>query len=146
MGTDTIFNYTIFGDAVNLASRLEGLNKEYGTLTIVGEETWKRVHDVVEGRELDWVRVKGKTQPVTIYELAAEPGQLPPHSRELFRQFADGLAHYREARWNHAAAAFAQALAIDPQDGPSKLFLARTEKYRQHAPHHWDGVHIMTSK
>jgi adenylate cyclase len=146
MGTDTIFNYTIFGDAVNLASRLEGLNKEYGTLTIVGEETWKRVHDAFEGRELDWVRVKGKTRPVAIYELVAEPGQLPADSRELFRQFADGLAHYREARWNHAAAAFARALAIDPQDRPSKLFLSRIEKYRQHAPDHWDGVHVMTSK
>ena len=146
MGTDTIFNYTIFGDAVNLASRLEGINKEYGTLTILGEETWKRVHDAFEARELDWVRVKGKTQPVAIYELAAEAGQLPAKRREVFLRFGEGLAFYREGRWSLAATAFGQALALDPHDGPSHVFLARTAEYLRRPPDAWDGVHVMITK
>src|SRR5205085_5238214 len=61
MGTDTIFNFTILGDCVNLASRLEGVNREYGTAILVGEDTWSRVRDQFDGRELDSIRVKGKT-------------------------------------------------------------------------------------
>jgi adenylate cyclase len=91
MGTDTIFNYTVLGDTVNLASRLEGVNKEYSTLIIVGEDTWARVSDRFEARELDWIRVKGKQEPVAIYELVCEAGALEPARRELHSRFAAGL-------------------------------------------------------
>ena len=146
MGTDTIFNYTILGDCVNLASRLEGVNKEYGTLIIVGEDTWHRVEDQFEARELDWIRVKGKKQPVAIYELAAETDRLDDRRRQVFIRYAEGLACYRAGRWRDAAAAFDAALAIDPQDAPSRTFASRCRYYLEHAPADWDGVHVMTTK
>ena len=146
MGTNTIFNFTIIGDCVNLASRLEGVNKEYGTLVTIGEDTWHLVRDEFETRELDWIRVKGKAQPVAIYELVAEKGQIDGRRREVFRRFADGLSAYRSQRWDEAATAFAAALEIDPDDGPSKVFSSRCAHYRAHAPDAWDGVHVMHYK
>ena len=146
MGTDKIFNYTILGDCVNVASRLEGVNKEYGTLTIVGEDTWTRVHEAFEGRELDWIRVKGKERPVAIYELVAETGKLDSSGRELFKRFAEGLALYRDGRWREAASCFERALSVAPADAPSAVFAARCAYYEQHRPDTWDGVHVMHTK
>jgi adenylate cyclase len=146
MGTSTIFNYTILGDCVNLASRLEGVNKEYGTLVVIGEDTWTRVGDEFETRELDWIRVKGKNRPVAIYELAAEAGRIDRRRQELFKRFAEGLHLYRAQRWSEAARAFDQALEIDGEDGPSRVFADRCALYRRQAPEAWDGVHAMRFK
>jgi adenylate cyclase len=147
MGTDTIFNYTVLGDTVNLASRLEGVNKEYGTSVIVGEDTWARVSDRFEARELDWIRVKGKQEPVAIYELVCEKGGLAPERREVLARFASGLAAYRAGQWIDASAQFAGALAIDPADAPSVTFSERCVRYAATgAPAAWDGVHVMHTK
>jgi adenylate cyclase len=146
MGTDTIFNFTILGDCVNLASRLEGVNKEYGSLIIVGEDTWVRARQAFEFRELDWIRVKGKVKPVAIFELAAESGRLEEPRRELFRRYATALALYREGQWAAAAEACASALAVDPEDGPSLTLAARCAYYREHPPGDWQGVHVMKTK
>jgi adenylate cyclase len=143
MGTDTIFNYTIIGDCVNLASRLEGVNKEYGTSTILGEDTWTVVHDAFETRELDWVRVKGRGARVTIYELVAGKDGIDARQREAFRHFADGLQLYRQQRWDDAEATFRRALDVLPEDGPSRTFSRRCADYRSHPPAAWDGVHVM---
>jgi adenylate cyclase len=143
MGTTGIFNFTVIGDCVNLASRLEGANKEYGTCTIIGEESWRRVSALFDGRELDTLRVKGKSQAVTIYELAAEKGRLHPAQRDAFAHFAEGLRQYRLQNWSDAAASFARALEHDPTDGPSRTFAARCARYRQEPPPHWDGIHVM---
>jgi adenylate cyclase len=136
----------VIGDSVNLASRLEGVNKEYGTLIIVAEDTWSRVRGSFEARELDWIRVKGKTRPVAIYELAAEAGGVSPARRALFDVYADGLAKYRAGAWTDAAAAFSRALEIEPADAPSRLFLDRSRDFAQHPPDTWDGVHVMRTK
>lgn len=146
MGTDTIFNYTILGDCVNLASRLEGVNKEYGTLILLGEETWTQVAGEFEARELDWIRVKGKAQPVAIYELLGEAGRVPAATRHVLAHYAEGLASYRRGRWKDAAAAFERALIADPDDRPSALFLSRCAAYEASAPVGWDGVHVMHTK
>jgi adenylate cyclase len=146
MGTDRIFNYTIIGDCVNLASRLEGVNKEYGTGIIIGEDTWTMVRDQFVTRELDWIRVKGKTRPVAIYELVAETGDGDKRQQEVFARFAEGLQLYRAQRWADAEAAFARAHALDPQDRPSGVFAQRCEYYRTRPPEAWDGVHVMHVK
>ncbi|MCA1560843.1 MAG: adenylate/guanylate cyclase domain-containing protein [Acidobacteria bacterium] len=146
MGTDTIFNYTILGDCVNLASRLEGVNKEYGTLIIAGDETWQRVRDAFEGRELDWIRVKGKVQPIAIHEVAAEAGALKTGRRDVFDRYAEALTLYREGRWAAATAAFQRVLTLDPEDGPSLTMMSRCAYYLEHQPESWDGVHVMKTK
>jgi adenylate cyclase len=146
MGTDTIFNYTILGDCVNLASRLEGVNKEYGTLILVGDDTWRRVTGAFEGRELDWIRVKGKTQPVAIHELAAETGALDPGRRALFDRYAEALALYRAGAWRDAADSFARILEMHPGDGPSRAMYERCGYYVDHPAGAWDGVHVMKTK
>ena len=146
MGTDRIFNYTIIGDCVNLASRLEGVNKEYGTGTIIGEDTWTLVHEQFVTRELDWIRVKGKTRPVAIYELVAEAGAGDRRQQEVFARFDEGLQLYRAQQWADAQAAFARALELDPRDSPSRVFTHRCEYYRTQAPETWDGVHVMHTK
>ena len=145
MGTTTIFNYTVLGDCVNLASRLEGVNKQYGTVIIVGEDTWKAVHSSFEGRELDWIRVKGRAAPLAIYELVSELGQVSWAQRDLFQHYAEGLALYRAQRWSDAAAAFGKALQVDPADGPSRTLAARCATYQWRPPSDWDGVYIMDS-
>ncbi len=147
MGTDTIFNYTVLGDTVNLASRLEGVNKEYGTLIIVGEDTWSRVSDHFEGRELDWIRVKGKQEPVAIFELIGEKGTMAGARLEVLARFASGLAAYRAGRWSDASAHFASALETDPADAPSLAFAARCRRYAAAGtPADWNGVHVMHDK
>ena len=146
MGTDTIFNYTILGDCVNLASRLEGVNKEYDTLILVGEDSWARVAGAFEGRELDWIRVKGKARPVAIYELAGLAGTLDPRRREVFSRFAEALALYRAGRWMDAGSRFERVLEIDPADGPSRTLLARCTAYAASPPDGWEGVHVMKTK
>lgn len=147
MGTDKIFNFTILGDCVNLASRLEGVNKEYGTLTIIGEDTRARVGGAFECRELDWIRVKGKEHPVSIYELAAADGALSADRRALFAHFQTGLEYYRQRLWQPAAVEFREALGLDPRDGPSRVFLNRCAMYSANPPPaDWDGVHVMTTK
>lgn len=146
MGTDAIFNYTILGDAVNLASRLEGVNKEYGTLVIIGEQTWQRVHSSFVTRELDWIRVKGKTEPVAIYELVAEAGAVSETDGDVFRRYAEGLASYRAGQFQDAAARFAEALTLDPDDGPSRTLRARCADLAHRPPALWDGVHVMQTK
>jgi adenylate cyclase len=147
MGTDEIFNYTIIGDCVNLASRLEGVNKAYGTGIIIGEDTWTRVQLQFETRELDWIRVKGKAKPVAIYELLSEAGALPEQARATRDRFAAGLALYRSGRWREAIDAFHSALEQDPADPPSRVFLARCQHYAETPPQEpWDGVHVMTTK
>ena len=147
MGTDEIFNYTILGDSVNLASRLEGVNKQYGTRTIVGEDTWMRVQTEFEARELDWIRVKGKTQPVAIYELLSEANALSEPMREVRDRYAEGLRLYRERKWREAAAKFRAALDLDPADGPSRMCLERCSHAADQPPAEpWDGVYTMTTK
>jgi adenylate cyclase len=147
MGTDEIFNYTILGDCVNLASRLEGVNKYYGTYILVGEDTWGRVSGLFEARELDWIRVKGKAQPVAIYELLDEAGGLSDRMRSIRDRYAEGLRLYRERNWNEAAARFAAILETDPADGPSRTLLERcTHAAHEPPPEPWDGVYVMTTK
>jgi class 3 adenylate cyclase len=140
-------DYTVIGDAVNLASRLEGANKEYGTRFMVSEAALEGCADLVEARELDLLRVKGKTQGVRVFEVAAAKGELGDHDMTLFGRFKEALADYRGQRFKQALDGFRSCLALNPKDGPSETFEERCEMYiKTPPPAGWDGVWGLTSK
>lgn len=148
MGSALRYGYTALGDAVNLSSRLEGLNKEYGTHILANETTVAALKDSnFVFRELDLIRVKGKLQPATIYELAGRKMELGTEALARHERFAKGLALYRARRWSEAQAVFQSVLDTDPNDGPSRLYWGRCQEYLfEEPPASWDGVFTMTHK
>jgi len=148
LGSRFRFAYGALGDHVNLGSRLEGLNKTYGTEILIGENTVQLVGDSFRMREVDQVRVKGREQPVRIYELLGNSGDsLPKEMEESLNYFTAGLKAYRQQAWQEALALFKRSLAILPEDGPSRLMAERCQIYQEAPPPtDWDGVFTMTTK
>lgn len=150
MGSALRYGYTAMGDSVNLASRLEGLNKEYGTGIIISESTRAAVeNDSFLVRELDLIRVKGKLQPVTIYELMRADGDGNKRNEliELTDLFARGLQAYKQRYWGTGKKIFEDMLGRWPNDGPARIFLARCEEFLAEEPAaDWDGVYVMKHK
>jgi adenylate cyclase len=148
IGSNKRMDFTIIGDGVNLAARLESACKQYGSKILISEFTMRKLKGTYRLREIDLVVVKGKTRPVAIYEvLSYHTRESFPGIGEVMGLFKDGLAAYRARKWDIAIKLFGDCLKINPNDKPSKIYIERAQFLRQNPPpEDWAGVWIMESK
>jgi adenylate cyclase len=147
MGSQSRFNYTMMGNSVNLAARLEGANKFYGTFSMCTEYTQEAAKDVVEFRELDSIAVKGLSKPVRVFELVGEKGKVPEEKLKGIAYFHKGLELYRKRQFEEAAKYFNAVFKFIPNDGPAKEFIERCKDYiKNPPPEDWDGSFHATEK
>jgi adenylate cyclase len=148
MGGKDRFDYTVIGDSVNLASRLEGANKQYNSHIMISDMTFQHVKGKVVVRELDMIQVKGKTEPVKVYELLGTSDMhLTAEQRQALEIYHEGLRLYRERKWEEAIAYMQQAHTLDPTCYAAQIYTERAGLYQiTPPPPDWNGVFVMTTK
>ncbi len=147
MGTEKKMNYTIMGNAVNLAARLEGVNKQYGSWILMSDETYKAAGDSVTARRLDKVRVVGINTPVQLWELIGVTSEMDTKSVQFLSDFEEAHSVFDTRDWKKASLMLGKLLKENPEDGPTKTYLKRSDNFIQTAPAlDWDGVFNLTEK
>lgn len=147
MGTIKKMDYTIMGSAVNLAARLEGVNKQYGTWLLISQSTYDAAGKDFTTRQMDRVRVVGINEPVRLYELIDEKETTDSAMVEAVETFHLGQELFENKAWDKAEKHFQEVLKILPNDGPSGVFIERCKQYKEKAPPDtWDGVFNLTVK
>jgi adenylate cyclase len=140
-------DYTMMGDTVNTAARLEGVNKIYGIYTLIGEATYQAARHRILAREIDSINVVGKTEPITVYEPIDFLSQADETMTQVIEWYARGLAAYRKRSWDQAIDFFNRALEISPEDGPSQAMIQRCLEYTEAPPDmDWNGSYTMKTK
>ncbi len=146
MGSNSRFDYTAMGDNVNIASRMEGLNKMYGTNIIISENTYKIVKDKFESRKLDVVKVKGKKKPILIFELLSHKDKTSKKQRDFIRLYEAGLEHYFKKKWKESIKSFQASIKLIDDDA-SHAFIKRCQEFLNNPPpKDWDGIWEMETK
>jgi class 3 adenylate cyclase len=147
IGSEVSMSYTVMGDTVNFASRLESANKVYGSRFLVSARTAEMAAEAMAFREIDLLLVEGKQEPERVFELLGRKGELSAEIETMAGCFAEGLRAYRCRAWREAAAAFGAALESVPDDGPSKTFLQRVIRLeREPPPSDWKGIWTLSEK
>jgi adenylate cyclase len=147
IGSAVAKSYTVIGDNVNLASRLESANKNYGTNILICGGVWEMVKDSIECREIDLIRVSGKTQPVRIFEVMGEKGKLDVARVELKKCFEAGLAAYRASKWDEARQELEKCIGLNAQEKAAAAFLSRIVSFQENPPgNNWDGIWNFSEK
>jgi adenylate cyclase len=147
IGSSVRFEYTAIGNDVNIANRLEGANKHYGTQILISAKTYSLIKDMLIVREIDIIQVVGNSKPIKVYELVAEKGQIDERKTRQLEHFEAGILAYRARQWDEAFSCFMQVLQLTPEDRPAKVYIQRCIEYQQvEPPHDWKGVHKLTIK